>query len=83
MFASLPGAGELLASSSVGKFGDRRERYPNPVILQALAGTCPVTDQSGKKRRILFRRTCNKEFRRIMQRFARASVPESVWATAY
>jgi len=83
IFASLPGAGELLAPSLLAKFGDRRERYPDPAIVQALAGTCPVTDQSGKKRRILFRRACDKEFRRIMQQFSKASVAESVWAAAY
>lgn len=103
IFASLPGAGELLAPSLLAKFGDRRERYPDPAIVQALAGTCPVTDQSGKRRRVLFRRACpveysfaafaleydlfhracDKEFRRIMQQFAKASVPESVWAAAY
>lgn len=83
IFASLPGAGELLAPSLLAKFGDRRERYPDPAIVQALAGTCPVTEQSGKKRRILFRQACDKEFRRIMQQFAKASVPESVWAAAY
>jgi len=59
IFASLPGAGELLAPSLLAKFGDRRERYPDPAIVQALAGTCPVTDQSGQKRCILFRRACD------------------------
>lgn len=83
IFASLPGAGELLAPSLLAKFGDRRERYPDPAIVQAVAGTCPVTDQSGKTRRILFRKACDKAFRRIMQQFAKASVSESVWAVAY
>jgi transposase len=47
---SLPGAGELLAPSLLAKFGDDRARFPTAGSVQALAGTCPVTDQSGKKR---------------------------------
>ena len=55
IFASLPGAGELLAPSLLAKFGDDRERFPTPASVQALAGTCPVTDASGQRRVVKFR----------------------------
>lgn len=83
IFASLPGAGALLAPSLLAKFGDDRERFPQPSSVQALAGTCPVTDASGKRRRVKFRRACDKEFRQIAQQWARASLGKSVWANAY
>jgi transposase len=83
IFASLPGAGALLAPSLLAKFGDDRERFPQPSSLQALAGTCPVTDASGKRRRVYFRRACDKEFRHIAQQWARSSLAKSVWANAY
>jgi hypothetical protein len=51
--------------------------------VQALAGTCPVTQQSGKRKIVFFRRGCNREFRRIVQQFARASISQSGWALAY
>jgi len=83
IFASLPGAGQLLAPSLLAKFGDDRERFPEPSSVQALAGTCPVTDASGKRRVVKFRRSCDLEFRQIAQQWARASLGKSVWAQAY
>ncbi len=83
LFDSLPGVGELLAPALLAKFGDHRDRFPIPATVQALAGTCPVTQQSGKRKVILFRRGCHREFRRIAQRFAKASVQQSGWALAY
>lgn len=83
IFASLPGTGELLAPALLAKFGDHRQRFPAPAAVQALAGTCPVTQQSGKRRQIKFRRGCDKEFRRITQQFAQASISRSGWASAY
>ena len=51
--------------------------------MQALAGTCPVTAASGKRRIVKFRKACDKEFRQIAQQWARASLGKSVWANAY
>jgi transposase len=83
IFDSLPGAGDLLAPGLLVKFGDHRDRFPTPSSVQALAGTCPVTEWSGKRKSIKFRRGCDKEFRRISQQFSRASLKKSGWANAY
>ena len=83
IYASLPGAGQLLAPSLLAKFGDDRDRFPDPSSVQALAGTCPVTDASGKRRVVKFRRSCDLEFRQIAQQWARSSLGKSVWAQAY
>lgn len=83
IFDSLPGAGDFLAPALLGKFGDDRNRFPTPASVQALAGTCPVTDQSGKRRFVKFRRACDREFRAIAQQWAMASLNQSVWANAY
>jgi transposase len=83
IFASLPGAGKLLAPSLLAKFGDHRERFPEPGNVQALAGTCPITKRSGKKQVVVFRKHCNREFRRIAQQFAVCSLTQSSWARAY
>lgn len=83
IFTSLPGAGELLAPSLLAKFGDDRERFPTASSVQALAGTCPVTDQSGKKRVVKFRYSCDKAFRQIVQQWARSSLRRSAWAPVY
>lgn len=83
VFASLPGAGDLLAPSLLAKFGDDRARFPTTGSVQALAGTCPVTDQSGQKRIVKFRHACDIEFRQITQQWARCSLQRSAWAYAY
>jgi transposase len=83
IFASLPGAGDILAPALLTKFGDDRERFPTAESVQALAGTCPVTEQSGKRRVISFRTACDHDFRAIVQQWAKASLKHSAWAQAY
>jgi len=83
LFASLPGTGAFLAPALLAKFGDDRERFPQPSSVQCLAGTCPVTEQSGKSRRVFFRQACDHEFRQIAQQWAKASVAQSSWAATY
>jgi len=55
-FGSLPGAGDLLAPALLVKFGEDRDRFPSPASVQALAGTCPVTKRSGKRKSLLSHR---------------------------
>ncbi len=85
IFSSLPGAGELLEPALLVKFGDDRQRFPTPASVQALAGTCPVTDQSGKRRVIKFRKACDREWRSLSQAWAIALVnrAKSPLAIAY
>lgn len=83
IFDSLPGAGDFLAPSLLVKFGDDRQRFPSAASIQALAGTCPVTDGSGKRRVVRFRKACDHEFRTITQQWAKATLDESSWAQAY
>ncbi len=83
IFASLPGAGRLLAPALLAKFGDDRQRFTTSGSVQALAGTCPVTDRSGKRRVVKFRRACDHEFRHIAQQLAIASTTKSLWAQGY
>ena len=83
IFASLPGAGNLLAPKLLVIFGDDRARFPCPQAIQSLAGTCPVTKQSGKKKTVRFRQACNRDYRQATQQLAIASVKQSVWAAGY
>lgn len=83
IFASVPGAGHLLAPKLLVMFGDHRQRFPTPASIQSLAGTCPVTVQSGKKKAVRFRRGCNHEFRHTAQLLAITSTRQSTWAATY
>jgi len=83
IYDSLPGVGEILAPALMSKLGDDRGRFPTPATLQAYAGTAPVTQQSGQWRTVRFRHACDKEFRTIVQRWAKASLKQSPWALGY
>lgn len=83
IYASLPGTGEYLQPALLAKLGDDRNRFPTASRVQALAGTCPVTISSGKRKRVQFRKSCDHEFRHIVQQWARISLRHSVWANAY
>jgi transposase len=83
IFASLPGVGAWLAPALLVKVGEDRQRFPTAASLQALAGTCPVTSQSGTRASVYFRRSCDHQFRQIAQQWARAAVKDSDWANSY
>ncbi len=83
IYQSLPGAGEYLAPALLTKLGDDRERFPNAASVQSLAGTCPVTERSGKRRVVMFRRACDRSFRHIAVQWARHSLRSSAWANGY
>ena len=83
IFDSLPQAGTLTSSGLIVKLGEDRLRFPNSAMVQALAGTSPVTQQSGRSRKVFFRRACDHEFRYIIQQWARLTIDVSPWATDY
>jgi transposase len=74
IFRSLPATRDFLAPALLAKFGDERQRFPKPASVQALAGTCPVTDKSGKRRSVRFRRACDREWRYLCEQWAMALV---------
>lgn len=83
IYAALPGAGEFLEPALLSKLGDDRQRYPTAKVLQAVAGTCPITKRSGKRNVVYFRRSCDREFRNIVQQWARFTLDSSPWAQNY
>jgi transposase len=83
LYHSLPAAGSYLEPALLAKLGDDRLRFPTPETVQAVAGTCPITKQSGKSRVVIFRRACDHEFRQIVQQWAKLSIQVSPWAAGY
>jgi transposase len=86
IFRSLPNAGDVTAAWLLGEIGDCRDKFEAASGMQALAGTCPVTIQSNKRRLIKFRVGCCKSFRNAIQQLARLSARGqygSSWASGY
>lgn len=80
IFTSLPRSGQINAAQMLAEWGDCRQAYDGPDSVAALAGTTPVTKESGKHRAVHFRWACNKRFRQAITTFADNSRHANPWA---
>jgi transposase len=83
LFNNLPGAGPTLGPRLLAAFGTDRERFQSPVEMVTFFGIAPVTEQSGKSRRIHFRWACPKFLRQSFHEFAAQSVRFCDWAAVF
>jgi transposase len=83
VFASLPGAGKRLAPRLLAGWGDDKARFTSAADMQGLAGTAPVTWQSGQYRVAHRRMACNKPLRQTLHQFAWHSTEKDAWAKDY
>lgn len=84
IFASLPCGGPRLAVRLLAGWGDDRNRYLDAGAVQALAGTCPVARESGKRlRHPKRRRACVKWLRYTFHLFSFQTSMNVDWCKAY
>jgi transposase len=83
LFASLPGAGPVLAPRLLTALGAERERFDSPADLQRYTGIAPVTKSSGKTRYVHRRYLCPLFERQSFHEYAKESVLWCRWAAAY
>ena len=83
LFGSLPGAGPKIAPRLRGEMGSDRSRFEDPSALQCLAGTAPVSYQSGQIHKVYLRRHCNKLLRHAVHMWANLSRKSCPWAAVY
>jgi transposase len=83
MFGSLPGAGPKIAPRLLSEIGSDRALYDDAQGLQCVAGTAPVSFQSGKIAKVKMRRACNRNLRHTLHLFADKSREQSSWAGVY
>ena len=83
LFGSLPGAGPKIAPRLLGEIGSDRSRFEDPSALQCLAGTAPVSYQSGQIHKVYLRRHCNKLLRHAVHLWANLSRQSCPWAAVY
>jgi transposase len=84
LFASLPGAGQVLGPRLLASTGANRERFAtNAAQLQRYSGVAPVTKRSGGSCRIHRRYCCPKFHRQSFHEYAGESIYYSRWAAAY
>jgi hypothetical protein len=81
LFASLPGAGDVLVPSLIVAFGTHRDYYQSAQEMQLYSGIAPVKESSGKSQRVHCRFACPKFLRQTFHEFAGHSIGHSEWAT--
>lgn len=80
IFASLPGAGPVLAPRLLTLFGERLERYPDAASLQKYAGVAPVRERSQGRLWVHWRWAAPKFLRQTLVEWAGQTVPRCTWA---
>jgi len=83
LFGSLPGAAQTLAPRLLGEIGGDPQRFESTENLQAVAGTAPVSFQSGQIHKVRVRYQCNKVLRQIVHLWAQCSLRRCTWAEVY
>ena len=83
LFGSLPGAARTLAPRLLGEIGGDPRRFEDTENLQCIAGTAPVSFQSGQIHRVRVRYQCNKVLRHTMHLWAHCCVRVCPWAEVY
>lgn len=81
--AALPGAGPIFAPRLYTALVRHMPHCDGPEALAAAVGVAPVTDQSGKMRKIYRRLRCDTFTRQTFAEWAKESWKHSVWAEAF
>jgi hypothetical protein len=83
LFGSLPGAGEKLAPRLLSEVGQDRSLFEDVQGLQCVAGTAPISFQTGQIRRAQIRWHCNKHLRFAVHLWTDCSRKYCPWAQAF
>jgi transposase len=83
LFGSLPGAARYLAPRLLGEVTAEAQRFDEPQALQCLAGTSPVSYQSGQIHKVHVRRQCSKVLRQIIHLWADCARHAAPWIQTY
>jgi transposase len=83
LFGSLPGAGPKIGPRLLSEIGSDRALYDDAAGLQCMAGTAPVSYQSGQIHKVSLRHRCNKMLRCAVYFLADKSRQKSAWAANY
>ena len=84
LFGSLPGAGNVLAPRLLAAIGSDLKRYGGELrVLQAFAGTAPISFQSGQIHKARMRWACDKFMRSTVHLWAECSWKYSSWGAVY
>jgi transposase len=82
-FQNLPGAGPALAPRLFAAFAQHASHCEDASSFAALCGMAPITDQSGKSRRVFRRMRCDSFLRQTLYEWGGESWKHCDWAKAF
>jgi len=83
LFGGLPGAKKVLAPRLLAAIGGDANRYGSHDVLQCLAGTAPISFESGKISKVRIRWGCDKFLRHTVHLWADCFRRASAWGQTY
>jgi hypothetical protein len=83
IFASFPGAGDILAPRLLAAFGSDRNAFSSADEVNRCVGIAPVVERSGKKTWIHWRFKCSRFLRQTFVEWANQTIKYSFWARAF
>jgi transposase len=83
MIQTLPGAGPNFAPRLYVAFARYADHCDLAEDFASAVGVAPVTDQSGKMRKVYRRLRCDKHTRQTFVEWAKETIKHSAWARAY
>jgi hypothetical protein len=83
LFGSLPGAKKVLAPRLLAAIGSDPQRYTTFQVLQCLAGTAPISFESGQRHKAKIRWACDKFLRYTVHLWANSFRKATVWGQTY
>lgn len=79
----LPGAGPILAPRLLAALAQYADQCESAEDLAAAVGIAPVTDQSGRMRKVYRRLRCDNHTRQTFVEWTKEAYKHSVWSAAY
>lgn len=83
VFLSFPGVGPTFGSRLLTAWGTDRDRFSQAREMQQLSGIAPITQQSGKTRRVQRRWARPRFLHQTFYEYAGQSLLSSIWARAF
>ncbi len=83
IFSSFPGAGAILAPRLLAAMGSDRSRFSSSLEVAEYSGIAPVTERSGKSKRVHRRFACSHFVKQSFHEFAAQSILYCDWARGY
>jgi transposase len=83
LIESLPGAGPTMSPRLYVAFARYADHCDQARDFACAVGVAPVTDQSGKMRKVYRRLRCDKHTRQTFVEWAKETIKHSAWARAY